>query len=117
MRDLDHDKWNVRLLGIGYGIEAIPQDATGNTRAEIATANPYIMFPLAEYLTLVGKLRSNEKSVYMKNSMYYSHKACKELKFENLTLKLENDLKFVIPDEFWKKDLADGGCKIMFQMN
>ena len=49
--------------------------------------------------------------------MYYSRKPCDQLKFENLTIQLDNKLKFIIPDEFWKKDEPDGGCKIMFMIN
>lgn len=55
--DLDYDKWNVRLFSLGYGTEDFPQDASGNNRAEIATANPYIMMPLTEFLNLLGKVR------------------------------------------------------------
>lgn len=62
------------------------------------------MMPLTDFLNMVGKLRANDPSVYMKNSMYYSNKKCSDLKFENITIQTEGNLKFVIPDEYWKKD-------------
>lgn len=60
-----------------------------------------------------ASLHGSDNSVYMKNSMFRADKPCKDLILSNLTISLEKDLIFVIPDHFWKKDQPDGTCKIL----